>query len=318
MSSERKNSSATQRNCGARVGAGAAFVFIRGLERMLSPNALRCVVAPFIAARVAVKRTHPVLPLPESLGRGNFQITKCQQGKNYLNTTLEFFPEQLGTPKWRDRLQITGAEYLASVRARKRPVILAFCHFGPYFLMRYWLRAAGFPVATLVEGQSQNRSALKRLEDRVSPFAEIPIAFGREDQLREAITFLSSGNALLVAIDILNGKQIDVPVDEHWKFGMASGAIRMAMRNSADLIPCSITEVDAWQFQIHLGPPVPAPLLESGDPLPVGKHLIDSMLPILRAHPGQCTERLIKQFIAIAPGNKSSHESVAPSRFAAR
>src|SRR5690242_16143366 len=113
-------------NSGVRTGLGAAFVFVRQLERLFSPDALRRVLAPFIAARVAVKRNHASLSLPECLGGGSFQITKRQQRKNYLNTTLEFFPERLSAPKWRDRLQIVGLEYLESARQQKRPVVLAF------------------------------------------------------------------------------------------------------------------------------------------------------------------------------------------------
>jgi len=159
---------------------------------------------------------------------------------------------------------------------------------------------------------------MKRLKDRVSPLPEIPIAFGREDQLREAIAFVASGNPLLVAIDVLTGKQMDVPVAEHWQFGMASGAIRLAMRNSAELIPCSIAEVGAWRFQIHLGPPVPASMLASGDPIPVGKHLLDAMLPVLRQYPEQCTERLVKQFKRLDSKNKKSDEIVCASQLTAR
>src|SRR3569833_583513 len=153
-------------NPGVRIGLGAAFVLIRQLERIFPPSALRSALFPFIAARVAVKRNHAFLPLPESLGGGSFQITKHQQRKNYLNTILEFFHERLGASKWRDRLQIDGLEYLESARRQKRPVILAFWHFGPYILLRFWLRAAGFPAANLVEGELQNRSVLKQLMDR--------------------------------------------------------------------------------------------------------------------------------------------------------
>ena len=293
-----------------QMGVGAAFVFIRQLERIFPPSALRYVLTPFIAVRVAVKRNRPFLPLPKSLGRGSFQITKHQQRKNYLNTALEFFPERLGYPKWRNRLQIIGLEYLESAQRQKRPVILAFWHFGPYILLRFWLRAAGFPAANLVEGRSQNRSALKQLKDRVSPFPEIPTAFHREDELRQALRFVATGNPLLIAIDILNGKQIDVPMDEQWQFGMASGAIRMAMRSGAELIPCSIAEASPWRFQIRLGPPVPAPLLESADLPLIGKHILHAMLPVLREHPEQCTERLLKQFGPIDSRNKPTHEAI--------
>jgi len=290
-------------NPGVRLGLGAAFVFIRQLERLLPPGALRCALSPIIAARVALKRNHASLPLPACLGGGSFQITKHQQRKYYFNSALEFFSDRLSAPKWRDRLQIDGIEYLASARQQKRPVILAFWHFGPYILLRFWLRAAGFPAANLVEGELQNRPALKQLKDRVTPFPEIPTAFHRVDQLREAIKFVATGNPLLIAVDVLNGKQMSVPVDQHCQFGMANGAIRIAMRSGADLIPCSIVEVGAWRFQIRLGPPVPAPLMSAGDPVSIGKHLFAAMLPTLRKHPEQCTERLVKQFVRIDSKN---------------
>jgi len=107
-------------------------------------------------------------------------------------------------------------------------------------------------------------------------------------------------------------------VDERWQFGMASGAIRLAMRNSAELIPGSIAEVGAWRFQIHLGPPVPASMLASGDPIPVGKHLLDAMLPVLRQHPEQCTERLVKQFKPFDLKDKLTYESVRIGQLTAR
>jgi lauroyl/myristoyl acyltransferase len=234
--------------------------------------------------------------VPECLGGGEFRISKRQQQIKSLNTVLEFFPEQLGTPKWRDRLQIDGLQYLETARRQQRPVILAFCHFGPYSLLRFWLRAAGFPVATLVKGQSQVRPMDKRLKDRVSPFPEIPTAFHRENQLRDAVKFLASGNVLLVAIDIMSGKKMELALDECWQFWMATGPIRMAMRQNAEIIPCSIIDRGDWHFRIHLGPPVPAALLASGDPLPVGKHLLDAMLPVWRAHPEHCTKEFLTKF----------------------
>jgi lauroyl/myristoyl acyltransferase len=234
--------------------------------------------------------------MPGCLGSGEFRISKQRHRNDYLNTALEFFPEKLGTPKWRDRVQIDGIQYLETARRQKRPTVLAFCHFGPYPLLRYWLRAAGFPAATIVRGQAQIRPPMKRLKDRASPFPEVPTVFYHGDQLRDALESLAAGNPLLIAIDVLIGKQMDVPVDEHWRFGMANGAIRMAMRHGAELIPCSIIDEGDWRFQIRLGSPVPASLLASGDPLPAGKHLLDAMVPLWREYPEQCSKGLLKKF----------------------
>ncbi len=292
------------------MGIGAVFVFVRCLERMFSPRAFRRVSAPCIEARIAFKRSRHSLPLPGCLGDGEFRISKERRRNDFLNAALEFFPERLGTPKWRERVQIDGMQYLETARREKRPVILAFCHFGPMSLLRYWLRAAGFPAAILVKGESQIRSPMKRLKDRVSPFPEVPTVFYQENQLRDTIKFLAAGNPLLIAIDVSLGKKMDIPVDEHWQFGMSNGAIRMAMRHGAELIPCSIIDEGDWRFQIRLGPPVPASLLAAGDPVPAGKFLLDAMMPLWREHPEQGSRCLLKKFQRADLRNNSSDEIV--------
>lgn len=278
-----------------RVGVGAVFAFVRLMERMLSPSSLRGFLMPFIAIRVAFRRRQPSQPVPKFLG-GGFRITKRQQRNASLNTYLEFFPEQLGTPKWRDHLQFDGIQYLETARRQKRPVILAFCHFGPYSLLRYWLRAAGIPAATLVKGESKERTLIRRLKDRLAPFPDVPTAFHRDDELRAAVEFLAAGNVLLTAIDIMNGKRVDISVDEHWNFWMATGPLRMAMRQNAEIIPCTIIDRGNWHFQIFLGSPVPASSIVSGDATLVGQHLLDAMLPIWREHPEHCTKEFMKKF----------------------
>jgi lauroyl/myristoyl acyltransferase len=296
-------------NRGAGLSVRATFAFVRRLERLLSPRGLHRFLTPLFAARAAFRHRRPSQPLPGCLGGGEFRTSKRRQRIKSLNTILEFFPEQLGTPKWRDRLQIDGLHYLETARRQKRPVILVFCHFGPYSLLRYWLRAIGFPAATVVKGQSQARSAIRRLKDRVAPFPEIPTAFHRDDQLRDAVEFVASGNVLLMAIDIMSGKKIDLGVDESWRFWMATGPIRMALRHRAELIPCTIIDQGDWRFQIRLGPPVPASSLASDDPLPAGKHLLAAMLPVWRAHPEQCTKEFLRKFHRADSENASIAET---------
>lgn len=158
---------------------------------------------------------------------------------------------------------------------------------------------------------------MKRMADRVSPFPEISTALYRENQLREMIEFAAAGNPLLMAIDVSNGKQMDVPVDDHWLFGMASGAVRVAIRQQAELIPCIIIDEGHWHFQIKLGPPVPPEIVRSGDTLRASKHILEAMLPEWRAHPEQCTERLVKLFQQVNVRNNPSHEFSRVDQFVA-
>lgn len=287
------------------MGVWMVFKAVRGLERLVSAEVLYCLMAPLMAARAALKRSGAVT-LPRCVaGAEEVYSPRAQRRNDLLNSVVEFFPDRLWAPKWRDRAHFSGIEYLEVARRERRPVVLAFCHFGPYFLLRQWLRAAGFPVATLVKGRSVGRTRMKRVKDRFSPFAEIPSALHVDDELRDAVEFLSRGNPLLMAMDIVVDKQIDVPVDAQWRFRMATGPIRLAMRERADLLPCWIIDEGGWRFHIKLGPPAPREILADDDLSLAGKHLLETMLPDLRGHPEQCSGRMLKFFERI---ESTSHE----------
>jgi lauroyl/myristoyl acyltransferase len=294
-----------------------AFTLIRRLERALSPEALHRVIAPLIHARIAIKRGRPVHPLPACLRQDGKKFLSLNEKRcgDYFNRILEYFPDQLSTLKWRQRVEFFGHEHLESARKKRKPVVLAFCHFGPFFLLRYWLRAAGFPAATLIRGQAENRLSFKRLADRVSPFAEVPVAF-YQDELRELVEFLQTGHPLLVALDVELGKQVAVALDEQWQVQVASGAIRLAIRHEAELIPCSITDQGCWRFRIKLGPPVPEEFLQPGREPEAVKQMVDTLLPEFRAHPEQCVERVINLFRPAGPSN--NNQFVHADQIAAR
>jgi len=292
---------------GVRAGTFSrlAFAAIRRLERSLSPEALYRVVAPFIHARTAIKLKRPTLALPACLRREGMEFVsgRAKRRGDRFSEVIEFFPDQLSNPKWRDRVEFVGLEHLEFARKNGKPVVLAFCHFGPFFLLRYWLRAAGFPVATVIRGRAEDRPAWKRLADERSPFASISTAF-YQDQLRELVEFLEAGNPILIAMDVELGKQIEAPLDSQWRVQVASGPIRLAIRHEAELIPCIITDKGRWQFRIKLGPPVPQEILRTGQEAETVKHLIDAIIPEIRAHPEQCLQRVIDLFRPAAPSEK--------------
>lgn len=225
---------------------------------------------------------------------------------DYMNQVLEFFPDRLSNEKWSQNCRVEGLEHLQSGLSNKRPTVMAFCHFGPYELIRILLRAKGIPAATLRAGKAESRRFLMRLKDKFCPLPEVPVAV-YSDQLRTVDEFIAAGNLLMVVIDAPVNKQIDVPFCEGWTFQMAAGAVRLAMRYDADLLPCSITEEGRWHFCIRLGEPVPQELLLSkNDWQPAAKHLLDQMIPIFRTWPEQCRPDLIRCL-------KLSHEH-SPSR----
>jgi len=276
------------------------FHLIRRLERSLPADVFYLVIWVQACIRTAFrifKDAPPALPLPPCL-RVNTSVRTVRQWRieYYLRQALVYFPDRLATAKWQRRCRINGIENLRQAQASGRPVIVAFSHFGPYSLIGYWLRAAGLPAATLVAKKSSGRGLLRLLGDELSPIPNKPTVMYME-QLRQVSGFLAARNTLLVAVDSDFGKQIDVPVGDGSYFRMAVGAIRMATRYQAELVACNITAEGPWRYRIDISSAAPREwLVEGADPAPVGKWLLDRMLPQIQAHPQQCPPSLIKAF----------------------
>ena len=116
-----------------------------------------------------------------------------------------------------------------------------------------------------------------------------------QDQLREMIAFVAAGNPLLIPIDAPTGKQMIIPFCDGWNFHMATGAVRLAIRQQAELIPCAIIDEGGWYFCIKFGRPVPGEFLSAEtDWSRAGKYLLDEMIPVFQAHPEQCRPDLTR------------------------
>jgi hypothetical protein len=292
------------------VGRWGVFMW-RQAERRLSPQAFYSILKPLFFLRAAFncalrKRGYATLR-PDFLRVSRpARAARRQRMNDYMNRVLNSIPDRLSEEKWLQNCRVEGLEHLQLARRNKRPVILATCHFGAFEMNKYWLRAKGILVATLFGGESKSRTPLTQLKDTFNLFHETPIAF-YGDQLRAADEFIAAGNPLLVMIDVPVQKQIFVPFCDGWTFQMAAGAVRLAVRHSAELIPCTVVDQGRWRFLIKLGEPVPQELLLSkNDWQAAGKHLMDQLMPVFRTWPEQCRPDLIRCL-------KLSHEH-SPSR----
>jgi lauroyl/myristoyl acyltransferase len=283
----------------------AFFPAFRAAERLLPAERFYALLKPSYQARATLnkrfkKSKFGALPDFLEILKTTRAVTE-QRRAFYLNQIVDYFPDRLAQAKWRGRCQIDGLGHLQAAQQNRRPVVLAFCHFGPYPLLRSWLRAAGFPAIILMGGKTAERTRIRRFMDRYMPWPNSPPTLF-QDRWHEVGGYLKAGNPLLVAVDVPRGKQINVPFCEGWSFQMASGAVRLAIRHQADLISCNIIDEGAWKFRIRLGAPVPKEYLASdADWFRAGKHLMDEMLPDFHAHPEQCLNDLIRCLKSTAP-----------------
>lgn len=276
------------------------FRIIRLLERKLSIQNLYRVLLPLAWLRAMVstafKRFRPCVPLPECLEAAwSASLNRRLRMNGYLNDVLDYFPDKLGGPKWRERCRITGLDRVQLARRNGRPIVLIFVHFGAFGLIRTWLRNAGIPAASFLGGKSGSRRKIKRHLDKYFPDPNIPTTFC-PDQLREVLGFLAAGNPLCIAVDVPNskGKKMDVSFCAGWTFRMNTGAIRLAIQQQAELIPVTIVDEGGWHFRLELGRPVPEEFLATEADWPrAGKFLLDEMMPHLQARPELCKRDFI-------------------------
>jgi hypothetical protein len=271
---------------------GLAFLpFFRTAEHFLPVAVLYAILKPFYQARgflyaVFDRRKKPFLPafLQSTQTR---RIRSRLRAAFYLNHVLDYFPERLAGAKWKGRCPVEGLEYLQAARQNGRPVILAFYHFGPYFLLRSWLRVAGFPAGSYLAGTGKKprRTRVRQFTDRFYPWPKIIFA---QDDPAAAAEFLKAGNLLMIPLDVPSGRQTHIPFGEDWSFQMAASAMPLAQGRQADLIPCCIIDEGAWNFRIKLGSPVPKEYLAvEADWSRAGEHLLAEMLPFMQAHADQ-------------------------------
>lgn len=273
------------------------FYILRGLEHLL-PLPVLCWGLQLLARlRLVFSPAPPPISLPDYFsGKISAQASHREQINVQLAHWLACFPDRLASAKWQNRCRIFGLKHWQDARQAGRPVVLAFFHCGPCYIFPLWLRAAGIPLVPLRVGKSKSRSLFKRVRDKYLLFPELPGVLYL-DELRSVIASLEAGNVLLIALDHITGRPMNVPVNENWTFQMATGAVRLATKYNAELIPCCIIDEGNWHFRIELGRPVPKEyLMEKSDLTLAGQHLLQEMLPHIQSNLEQCRSNFFACF----------------------
>ncbi len=267
------------------------FRQLRRLERAVGVERLYGLLHLPVAARSRWKTFfHPaeVGGLPPDLAR-RWDVSRANQFHldQRLAGYVRFFQDRLHEPQWRERCEIQGLSILQSALAAERPVVLAFCHFGPFQLIRTWLWSVGIRAAMLRIPRQKDEPGFRRYLDQFMATEEASTVIYR-DELRSAAEVLETKQPLLIAVDAPRGKLVEVPYAPGLKFRMATGAIRLAARREGTLIPCSIVSLGHWRYRIHLGEPVPRAVLSAKNPAGAAEHLLRHFRPMFEACPEQC------------------------------
>jgi lauroyl/myristoyl acyltransferase len=278
--------------------AGLFAPVLRGLERWLSAPVYCRLLYPVALVRAVIHGWLKGLPSgawPTGLPGGHPpRAHRLYRLPIYLNRTFEYLPDRLAGPKWSGYCRFIDLDPVKRLVDAGRPVVLVYAHFGPFTLLRNWLRSVGVPVAMFAGGQARNRAAMKRRQDRWALIPEVALTF-YQDELGDAIRHLERGRPLAITVDSNSGRQIRVPASEGWSCRLATGPVRLARRHRAVLVPCAIYNEAPWHVAIEFAAPVSESSLEAGDE-PAGAEVMAGLMPILLAHPEEWTPQLAARF----------------------
>jgi len=273
------------------VKAAWAFLFrmliawVRIGDRLTGPDLLFWFLSPLFVVDVlrrltdypSFKRLRDGLPA-EWRREGSFShyLHMIRVWHEALATSLLY--DRLSSPAWASRITVSGTPPNELPGWGQRPVIVAFVHTGAFSLLRYGMRARGIPTASLVAGLPRviviHAETIRRAGDTLHGMGDVPHTFMGPKALREALHFLRPGHALTVALDGAKGPDL-IPCDAGGLIlHVKDGAVRLAQRTNALLLPASVQRKGPFRFEFRFGPPVPEHLLQSDDTTEALQYLV--------------------------------------------
>lgn len=213
--------------------------------------------------------------------------------REVFRNAARYYADLLSIPRmdpqrfWEEQLTIEGVPYLEDAVNSGRGTVVVSAHFGTPELVVQAMAAKGFKVFSLTEPlQPQELSDFTMWLRSRHGHEFLPVGFRG---IKEAILRLKSGGivALLLDRDIGgNGEPVEfcgamttIPL----------GAVELAQRTGADLIPAWAWRIDGFRFRAMIGPPLE--LVHTGDFEADVRANAKSMLALfeekLRSDPGQ-------------------------------
>jgi KDO2-lipid IV(A) lauroyltransferase len=185
-----------------------------------------------------------------------------------------------------EQLDLEGLEYLTKAREAGRGVVLVSAHFGSPEMAVQGLSAAGFTIFGLTEPREKRMSKFLTWLRSYNGHEYREVGFGG---VKEAVRRLKHGGIVAIFFDRdvggtgvpmrFCGAETSIPL----------GAIDLALRTGADLIPAWAWRIEGYRFHARIGPPME--LTRTGDMDKDVRMNAERLLSLfeghLRAYPGQ-------------------------------
>ena len=213
--------------------------------------------------------------------------------REVFRNAARYYADLLHVPRldvqrfYREQLDMEGVEYLEEARRSGRGGVLVSAHFGSPEMAVQGLAAAGFKIFALTEPlQPQALSDFTHWLRSRHGHEYRTVGFSG---LKEAIRRLKQGGLVAIMLDRdvggtgvpmqFCGAETRIPL----------GAVDLALRTGADLIPAWAWRIDGFRFRARIGPPLE--VMRTGtfdtDVRVNAERLLALFEGHLRAYPGQ-------------------------------
>jgi len=278
---------------------GLFIYFLFGLEQVFGIGAIR-LVSTLVTRGDMINRNRD---FPQFVRLRNALGDKFWKGSNpyqhyykmvrnwHEGAIVALFYHRLGLPRWKKRFQVVGPLPQSHPEWGKRPVIFTFLHTGPYGLLSFWLRAQGIAVASLAGGfpliiDNRHHKKAVVIGNRRFGLENVPHVFNRYRAMRDGIRFLTPGRALVIALDGGRIGDDGEPCNaDGFPILVKQGAVRIAARTNAILIPISVRRTSFCRFEIHFRAPVPDELIQKHDTTKANQHIVSELWPDIKDDP---------------------------------
>lgn len=162
---------------------------------------------------------------------------------------------------YRDSLELEGIEYLRAARESGRGAVMVSAHFGNPEMAVQGLAAVGISIFALTEPiQPKALSDFTHWLRSQHGHEYRPLSFGA---IKEALRRIRQGGAVAILLD----RDVDGSGVPMQFFGdearIPLGAVDLALRTGADLIPAWVWRIEGYRFRARIGPPLE--LARTGD-----------------------------------------------------
>lgn len=290
------------------------FQAIRLTGGALPPAALVALLWPWALFRAAidvwVRGRRPPSHLPPLPGRTRRAHEALMDRLAFRLTPLVgFWADRTTSSQWAARYDLSELERIRPI-LDDRPVLLVSLHYGALVMVPSLLCMHGVPAALAVGPDNWPLSRLRQWRLDLAKVGDAPTAVPA--QALPMLRFLRKPNrCLLVAVDV------PAPEASHIEFQgglmrVATPPFRLARMTGARVVPVLAIHEGAWRIRVRFGEPVPDDLIASESYDAAAAHIVDQLMPLAAAAPGQALPSLVEAFVRL-PAMSETPSAIASS-----